>query len=230
MKCARSWLCVTCVGLALFATGFQAASVPLTLDGAVGANAAAGIFDGYVEGLLRTMTVVALTGEARSADWETVRPLLEAFQEASLPMATWFLEPDGGYWTVDGGRSSANLSDRAYFPVVMAGEIAKGYLVVSRSTGRKSMVIVVPVIEEGEVIGGIGVSVFLDTLSEAIGESLGLPVDLAFLALTADDEIALHTDPDLLLLGSDDAGVGLGDAASAASTVLDWVFWVAPRN
>ncbi|UCF10110.1 MAG: hypothetical protein JSW65_00010 [Candidatus Bipolaricaulota bacterium] len=230
MKNVKTWSYGLSVLVALLAVGLPAASATVDLDAAVGATAAAGLFDTYVEGLLRTMTVLALTDEARSADWETIFPLLQAFQDTSLPMATWFLEPDGGYYTVSGGRSSANLSDRAYFPVVMGGEIASGYLVVSRSTGRKSMVAVVPVLVEETVVGGLGVSVFLDTLSEAIGDDLDLPEGLAFLALTPEDEIALHSDTDLLLLGSGEADVSFDDGASAVSDLLGWTFWVAQRD
>ena len=217
-------------GMLLAAISLGGSALPVQVGSEVAASAAAGLFDTYVAGLIRTMDVLALTEELRSGDWEWMTSLLEAFQEESLPMATWFVEPDGGYSTVDGGRASANLADRPYFPIVMSGETAKGFLVVSRSTGRQSMVLAVPVLRDGEVIGALGVSVFLDSLSEAIAEDLSLPSDLAFVALTADREIALHSDPSLLLLTADEAAVSFEDAASQTSSLLDWTFWVARGN
>jgi hypothetical protein len=217
-------------GILMIVVGIGVAAQPAQIGFDVAASAAAGLFDTYLGGLIRTMSVLAIAGEVRTGDWVSMRPLLVAFQEGSLPMATWFAEPDGGYYTVDAGRSSANLSDRPYFPIVLSGEVAKGFLVVSRSTGRQSMVVAVPVFDGGQVIGVLGVSVFLDTLSEAIAEDLALPSDLAFVALTADDEIALHSDPDLLLLGADEAAVRSDDATPRMSELLDWTFWVSPRD
>jgi len=110
----------------------------------VAVSAAIGLAETYVEGLIQTMVVLAATAQVKGAYWDGMFGLLETFQEASLPMATWFVLPDGSYHTVNGGQASANLSDRAYFPIVMSGQIATGYLVVSRSTGRVSMVTAVP--------------------------------------------------------------------------------------
>ena len=196
----------------------------------VGVSAAIGLAETYVEGLIRTMVVLASTAPVRAGDWDGMFHLLETFQQTSLPMTTWFVLPDGSYHTVDVGRASANLSDRDYFPVVMSAQIATGYMVVSRSTERVSMVSAVPVASDGQVIGALGVSVFLDTFSRVIAEDLSLPDGVLFYAATPDGKIALHSDPDLLQADVSDAGVIAGETATAVSALLGWTFGVGPAE
>lgn len=196
----------------------------------VGVSAAVGLVETYVEGLIRTMVVLAATAPVKAGYWDGMFSLLEAFQEASLPMATWFVLPDGSYHTVDGGKSSANLSDRAYFPVVMSGRIATGYFVVSRSTGRVSMVTAVPVTSDGQVVGALGVSLFLDTFSTVIAEDLALPEGVVFYAATPDGQITLHSNPQLLQADVSEAGVIADDTATAVSQLLGWTFGVGPAE
>ena len=202
----------------------------LTDCGEVAVSAAAGLAETYVEGLIRTMVVLAATAPVKSASWDGMFALLETFQSASLPMATWFVLPDGSYHTVSGGKSSANLSDRAYFPVVMSGGIATGYVVVSRSTGRVSMVTAVPVLSDGSVIGALGCSLFLDGLSTAIAENLSLPEAVSFYAATEDGVIALHSDPSLLQEDVADSGLLVEETATVVSGLLGWTFGVGPAD
>ena len=196
----------------------------------VAVSAAVGLAETYVEGLIRTMVVLAATAPVKAGYWDGMFSLLETFQEASLPMATWFALPDGSYYTVDQGQASANLSDREYFPVVMSGQIATGYLVVSRSTGRVSMVSAVPVTLDGQVIGALGVSLFLDSFSRVIAEDLSLPEGVIFYAATPDGQIALHSDPDLLQEDVSDAGVIAEEVATTVSTLFGWTFGVGPAE
>jgi hypothetical protein len=230
MRRMRIW-----VGVALLIAAVPFASVAQTeptLDdcAVVGASAAAGLAETYVEGLIRTMVVLAATAPVKAAYWDGMFSLLETFQGASLPMATWFVLPDGSYHTVDKGKSSANLSDREYFPVVMSGQIATGYLVVSRSTGRVSMVTAVPVVSDGEVIGALGVSLFMDTFSAVIAEDLALPEGVLFYAATADGTIAMHSDVDLLQANVAAAGVIAEATAISTTTLLGWTFGVGPAE
>ena len=208
-----------------------AGSEPTMTDCAeVGVSAAIGLAETYVEGLIRTMVVLAATTPVKAAYWDGMFNLLETFQEASLPMATWFVLPDGSYYTVDGGQASANLSDRAYFPIVMSGRIATGYLVVSRSTGRVSMVTAVPVALDGQMVGALGVSLFLDSFSLVIAEDLALPDGVIFYAVTPEGQIALHSDPALLQADVSEAGVIVEDTATAVSRLLGWTFGVGPAD
>jgi len=107
--------------------------------------------------------------------------------------------PDGSYYVVGMGKTDKNIADRAYFPVVMSGRNTYSELVVSRSTGKKVLVVAVPVIREGDVIGALGISVFLEDLSEILSEELKLSDDMVFYAVTAENQIALHTDTEMIL-------------------------------
>lgn len=228
MKRMSIWLGIVLVAVPLVCCG---QAEPTMADCAeVGASSSVGLAETYVEGLIRTMVVLAATAPVKAGYWDGMFSLLETFQEASLPMATWFLLPDGSYYTVDVGRASANLSDRAYFPVVMSGQIATGYLVVSRSTGRVSMVTAVPVTSDGEIVGALGVSLFLDSFSRVIAEDLALPDGVLFYAATPEGQIALHSDPDLLQADVSEAGVIVEETATVVSQLFGWTFGVGPAE
>ncbi len=228
MKRMSIWLGIVLVAVPLVCLG----QPEPTMDdcAAVGVSAAVGLAETYVEGLIRTMVVLAATAPVKAGYWDGMFHLLETFQEASLPMATWFVLPDGSYYTVDVGRASANLSDRDYFPVVMSGQIATGYFVVSRSTGRVSVVTAVPVTSDSENVGALGVSLFLDSFSRVIAEDLTLPDGVLFYAATPDGQIALHSDPNLLQADVSEAGVIAEETATLVSPLLGWTFGVGPAD
>ena len=228
MRKVPIWLGIVLIVVSLACCGQPE---PTTDDWTVVAvSAAVGLAETYVEGLIRTMVVLTATAPVKAGTWDGMFNLLETFEEASLPMATWFLLPDGSYYTVDAGLASANLSDRDYFPVVMSGRIATGYFVVSRSTGRVSMVTAVPVTSDGEIVGALGVSLFLDSFSRVIAEDLALPDGVLFHAATPDGQIALHSDPDLLQADVSEAGTVAEDTATLVSPLLRWTFGVGPAD
>jgi len=230
MRKSWIWLGMTVVLVASSLACCAQAEPTMSDCAVVGVSAAVGLAEMYVEGLIRTMVVLAATAPVKAGYWDGMFNLLEAFQEASLPMATWFVLPDGSYYTVDKGQASANLADREYFPVVMSGQIATGYSVVSRSTGRVSMVTAVPVTSDGQVVGALGVSLFLDSFSQVIAEDLALPEGVVFYAASPDGQIALHSDPNLLQADVSEAGVIVEETATAVSTLFGWTFGVGPAE
>jgi hypothetical protein len=230
MRTTSIWLGIVLALAAVPLAGGAQAEPTLDDCAEVAVSAAIGLAETYVEGLIRTMVVLAATAPVQAADWDGMFTLLETFQAASLPMATWFMLPNGLYYTVDGGAASANLSDRAYFPVVMSGGIATGHLVVCRSAGKASMVTAVPVTSDGQVVGALGVSLFLDSFSLVVAEDLALPDGVVFYAVTPDGQIALHSDPVLLQANVSEAGVIVEDTATAVSRLLGWTFGVGPAD
>ena len=192
-------------------------------DGEIGVSAVLALTESRVEGIVNTMQVMALTDEVKSADWDTMKPLLTEFENNSIPLVAWFALPNASYYTVDSGLASGNLSDRAYFPKVMDGETVVGDLVVSKSTGRESMVAVVPVKDGNEVIGALGVSIFLDEFSQSITGSLMLPDDVVFYAVNADNVIALHTNVDMIMKNASEQGALSGSATETAGS-LGWTY------
>ena len=194
------------------------------LDTETGVSAAVSLTEARVEGLVTSMQVMASTDEVKSSAWDTMKPLLTEFENNSIPLVAWFALPNASYYTVDAGRQSGNLSDRAYFPKVMAGEVVIGDLVVSKSTGRQSMVATVPVKDGNEVIGALGISIYLDELSQSIVTDLGLSDDMVFYAVNADGVIALHSDADIIM-GNISEQPDLSDSKSATSSLLGWTFY-----
>ena len=165
----------------------------------MGVAGVAALADSNIKNCVNTLEVLATTEEVKSGDWEIMLPLLTKTDEVMLPGPKWFALPDGSYYVVGMGKTDKNITDRAYFPVVMSGSNTYNELVVSRSTGEKVLVVAVPVIREGEVIGALGISVFLEDLSDIISEQLKLSDDLVFYAITAENQLALHTDTEMIL-------------------------------
>jgi hypothetical protein len=132
--------------------------------------------------------------EVKTAKWEDMKALLTVFQDSWKDSGVyWFALPDGHYYTVEKGLMDRTLQDRPYFPKVMGGQKIVGDLVVSRSTGMKSTVIVVPIFDShGKIIGALGATLFLEKLSKDLAASLALPVGTFFYALSEDGTTALH--------------------------------------
>ena len=195
------------------------------VDTEMGVSAAVALTEAHVEGLVTSMQVMALTDEVKSADWATMEPLLAEFKDNGIPLVAWFALPDGSYYTVDAGLASGNLSDREYFPKVMAGNVVIGDLIVSKSTGKESVVATVPVKDGNDVIGALGASIYLDELSQSIVTDLGLSDDMVFYAVNADDVIALHSDADMIMEDVSEQP-DLSNSKSATSSLLGWTFYL----
>jgi len=150
--------------------------------------------DGAILGQERIIRALSALPQVRSAKWEIMKDLVSAFQETWKDSGVyWFALPDGRYYTVGKGLMEVTLQDRPYFPKVMAGEAVVGELVVSRSTGRKSTAVAMPVFDSrGRVAGALGATLFLEKLSEDLTASLSLPEGTLFYVLGQDGTTALH--------------------------------------
>jgi len=210
------------IAVLLVASG--TAQEAVSLNGAFGVRAVAMLAEGYVKGLIDAMHVMTATSEMKSGDWETMKPLLAQFEESELSYNAWFLQPDGSYYKVATDLASANLSDRAYFSRVMAGETTLGDLVFSRSTGRKSMVLTAPVEVEGQIIGALGVTLYLDDFSNLLDDKLMLPPGLSFYAHNATGEIAIHPSNALILEPIASAAIDLVPGGIQISDFFGWTF------
>jgi hypothetical protein len=143
------------------------------------------------------LVVLSMTEEMKSADWERMRGIMRAYQDSGLPGIIWFVLPDGNYYTPEKGPVGKRLNERKYFPGLMSGRRMIGDLVFSRSTGKKSVIVTVPVMRDGEVVGGLGASVFLDDLSNRIDAAVSLPENLFFYAIAPDGTTTLHENAQL---------------------------------
>jgi hypothetical protein len=175
--------------------------------------------DTKLSGIATSLEVLAMTSEARSGDWDQIRPLLAGLEERSPSARFWYALPDGSYYTTVDNLTTANLASRPYFPGVLAGNTSIGYVVVSHSTGRTTGIIAVPVLEEPtKVTGVLGASVYLDTLSADLDRDLPLPGTMYFLALDRDGLTALHSRPEQI--GRQAAVQGTPDEIEAIRTLM----------
>jgi hypothetical protein len=182
-----------------------------------------------VSSVQQSLEILASTTEARSANWETMKDLLSGYQKSGGGLIVWFVLPNGAYYTVDKGLMDVKLSDRSYFPDLMAGREVIGALVVSKSTGQRSAVIAVPVKEGGKVVGAVGASLFLDVLADQIDSVLALRADTAFFALAPSGLTALHRKTDRHFLdprelGSDSLKKATNQMLSTASGEVTYQF------
>jgi hypothetical protein len=195
----------------------------IVIDPTMSVPAARALTEAHIEGIVTSMQVMALTDEVKSADWDTMKPLLTEFEDGSIPLVAWFALPDGSYYTVDAGMAAGNLIDREYFSVVIGGNIVIGDLIVSKSTGRESAVVTVPVKDGSEVVGALGASIYLDELSHIIVNDLQLSSDMVFYAVNDDGLIALHSDAEMIMRDASEIDE-LPCLMSYSSSLLHWTF------
>ena len=171
----------------------------LTLDARVGLRAYTALVETHLADILDGAQSLAATGDIQSGDWSRMKgPLAVYAKGISSAAAVWFVRPDGSYYTVEKGLTDRTVKDRDYFPRLMAGGNVEGILVVSRSTGRKSVVVATPVSKDGRVIGALGVSVNVEKLAGWIDATLNLPPNYVFYALDAQGRTALHRESALI--------------------------------
>jgi len=219
------FLCI-CLVLSVLPLGCgQETGSLVEIDGAVGVSAAVALTEARIGDPVHSMEVLARTEEVKSGQWAKMSALLGTIEATSLPLVAWFVLPDGSYYTVNAGLAGANLSDRPYFSKAMSGENTIGDLVTSKSTGRKSMVATVPVVQEGSVVGALGISVYLDELSQLIAEDLQLTDEMILYAVNDEDQIALHTNTALILEDSSVVG-DMSRVVSETSALLGWTFYL----
>jgi hypothetical protein len=193
-----------CLALLVAALGCGGGKDTGKVDIKMGVSALVALADSHIASYVNSMEALAMTQEVQSGDWEEMVGLLSKVEQAEVQGIMWFVLPDGSYFTVDLGKTNENLSDRPYFPGLMAGNKVLGDLLVSKATGRRSLMTAVPVKREGEVIGGLGASIFLDDLSTTLAEELQLPDDMVFYATNEEGEVALHSDTELILAENPD--------------------------
>ena len=170
-------------------------------------NSFGALGEGYIEDVLRDLKLISATEEAQSGEWGEMRTLLATFGESGIKAAAvWFVKPDGSYYTVEKGLTGLNLSDRPYFPGLMAGRDVTGALVISKSTGKRTVIVAVPVKRKGKIIGALGISLSAEDISRMIDEKMMLPKNMIFYALDQEGQAALHRASALLFSYPSDVG------------------------
>ena len=185
----------------------QSTKETFTLDSSIGLNAYQGLVEEHLAGVLSGLKTLAPTDEATSGIWERVKGPLEVFSKTiPTPAAVWFAKTDGSYFTVEKGLAKATLNDRTYFPMLMAGNDVNGSLVISKSTGERSIIVAVPIVKNGKVVGALGASLSATQLSMMVSDRMGHPNKAIFYALDAQGQAALHSEPSLIFEFPSDIG------------------------
>lgn len=183
-------------------------SAKVNIEPQISVNTYMGLVEEYLAGVLRTVRTLALTSEAKSVHWETIKPLLERYGKDLKTDATiWYVLPDGKYYSTEtGALTDQNLRERDYFPKLLEGKDVEGALVISKSTGHRSIVVAAPVMSNGKVVAAIGVSVRARLLSQLVEDHMKLPKNTYFYAMNDDAKISLHRYVDRMFKHVKDVG------------------------
>jgi hypothetical protein len=175
------------------------------IDASVVIGAGATLIEGHLNYALTSLRLIAASPSTRSGIWPEIKTGLQTLSEA-IPGAALYIEPDGGYYNAEKGYTGLNLSDRDYFRPLFAGREIHGALIHSRSTGKNSVLIAVPVFENDEVTGAVALSIFLDDFQELISESLNLPSDYLWYVLNEHGNTVLHPRSDFVFMNPKEQG------------------------
>lgn len=180
------------------------------------------VTDAHLVKLADSLSTLAASDTGRSGEWEQIRGPLADVAKQNVPAVLWFTLPDGSYSTLQSGLMKETLADRAYFPRVMAGQKVLGDLVVSKSTGKSSAIVAVPVRgSDGSIVGALGASVYLDRLSLMIGRSMDIDESMIFYAFDTQPLLAIVWDPGLIMVNPNKLGEVVGKAFSEMLTRND---------
>lgn len=172
-----------------------------TVEGRVALASLISLGDGHLQQIANHFHLLAISEDGRSADWVRIREPLSMVKQFGVPALLWFALPDGSYWSVQSGKATGNLSDRTYWPRIMAGQTVIGDLVASKATGKASAIVAVPVRDAvGSIVGVLGSSVFLDSLSLLIKREIDLQPKQIFFSIDATPIGALQDDPSEVFL------------------------------
>ena len=203
---------------------------PPQVDARVALHAIRSIAEWRLGDVSRALSVIVETQEVKSAIWENMVGIVGRLAAVNPQAnAIWFVRPDGYYYSVGIGFTNLSLAERSYFPGLMAGQSVLGSLVISLSTGKRSVIIAEPVRFADQVIGGVGVSYSIDHLSLEIDEAMQLPPAVVFYALDMNGQTALHRDPALMFeypsdMGSPTLSSAVAKMLSEPSGTVEYIF------
>ncbi|MEN6541842.1 cache domain-containing protein [Parvibaculum sp.] len=196
-----------------------AASDDFSTDGRMALGAYRALAEDHLAGILAAERALAATSDARSADWARIKPALSSLAKGiTTEAAVWYALPDGRYYTADGDLSKESLKDRTYFPDLLAGKAVEGVLVISKSTGHRSIIVAAPVTKDGKIVGAVGVSVRARLLASMIVQKARMPDNFIFYALDGEGRTAIHKDPDRMF--EHPADIGDPSLRAAVNTIL----------
>jgi hypothetical protein len=163
-------------------------------DQKIAVAALTALADSHVLAYLDLLQNLAATPQVQSADWEQMQNLLTNAVQTRIAAQVYFFLPDGTAFMPGQGKTAQGLSDRDYFPKVMAGNNVVGNVLVGKVSNIKSYLVAVPVKVNGKVVGGLATTPYLDKLSQSLSQEIGLDNTRVFYALDGAGTLALSSD------------------------------------
>lgn len=196
-----------------------------TLDARIALEAFRSTVDARLQGVLTATRLLAAAEEVRAGDWARIRgPLGVLATDLPEAAAVWYAGSDGSLFTVEKGATGETLRDRAYFPLLRSGHDVVGSLVISKSTGRRSVIVASPVVTDGAMAGAVGVSLDAVLLAASVDRAIRFPPDVVFYTLDDRGQTALHRAGELIFAFPSDVGSAtLSDAVKVMLSQLDGV-------
>jgi hypothetical protein len=189
--------------VAMLSSTASAATPPASfpVDARIAVASLMSIVDGHMHALEDSLDLIAASDEARSGDWNHIKPLLVRAGKGNVDAVLAYVKSDGSYWTVQSGLQTANLADRPYFKPAMAGETLIGGMNTSRSTGRAVADVIVPVKgTNGKVTGIVLGAVYLDSLSKLVQQEMALDPNDIFFSFNSDALVGINWDQKQIFL------------------------------
>jgi hypothetical protein len=216
------------MALGLFGSGWAAEKAEGSKDASpqMMLGAATHYVDTILSNAADSLTLIASSPEAKKGEWKGIRPYLAQIKE-KLPGVYSFILPNGDYYTLDRDFTNLNLSNRGYFKPLFAGNTVKGFPIFSRSTGKRSVFVAVPIVVDGKVTGALGISVFLDELNARLNNDLDLPPNYTWYVLNEKGNTMLDRERDFIFMnpltqGSDSLRKGVAEALKHESGTMQY--------
>lgn len=149
---------------------------------------------------MKTMELLSSTAELKSTDWVIAKSLVADYQKKTDYSLVWYAMPNGSYYRSDLNLVEKNLSDREYFPEVLSGKEVLGSLIIGKTSGKKSVVLAVPVFKNGEVVAILGNSIYCDRFSDYLDTTIGLGKEVSFFVMTEDGDVVFDSYEDEIFI------------------------------
>jgi hypothetical protein len=144
---------------------------------------------------------IAKSSEARAGNWQGIKKQIQDAPDR-IPGVWFYVLEDGNYYSLQRDFTNLNLKNREYFEPLFAGQTIKGHPVYSRSTGKKSAVMAVPIMVEGKVKGAMGLSIYLDDFHHQISEKSQPGEDFTWFVLDSKGLTMLDMDADFIFMNT----------------------------
>lgn len=140
--------------------------------------------DHILKAELARLSIIAGTKIAATGNWPRLKSLLTNNASVRPDALYWYALPDGNYCTSEHDRVSANLRTRLYFNSLLRGKPVIGEMTVGRTSGKKSIIVAVPISKAGKVSGMVGTSFYVDAFRRDLEKQTALPDTYDFFPLS----------------------------------------------